>query len=748
MEKETGARNLNARKLSRMKRSAGEAVQSLSSEGDEEHVLNGESMMVMDRVCPLHSEELRDRLSQQLQEVQGLQEEDDHPESDQPLMEGYYKEDRLSEGFARSAMRELALEKQIDARATDVPLESEGTEEDSNAHFAKSMFAKEISGIGMPSEETATFTNCEANDGSDCFSVPNNSGSTIIRLRNLVDFDRVFWPDSPRTFTSRDILSKVEEIAEEIYEEALAMQETLSSRRDSTGTVAGSEEPEEGHGSESETKETCGAITYMSNTKGPSRESERVGVESSQRLEQHPTNSNDLSASIPASQILSLHRYREDDIQILENNMVSNDFDRAKSGMDSSQVCGSGSTQEAGLDKSRTIKQAGGLADTKRASNDRGDLAEDALMMELLRLQESNARKQAKIDSLQKWKKYYSAEIQKRDEKMQKQKLYAGELKKKEMELRDFEQIILKNIELKDAEKTKVQAEMAAEIQELTEVVRDLTRQITTMEELLPVEGIPRGCYPDPDREPCPKTLLSAVVGVKEAAVGFTRTFMSYLKQHPDKGKELEDDILMESGVVARPADFKFLVQAFICRRMFLNFESECFSIESCMAAIWDEEELAKICFQEFQSFRRNTEAVTKVIDNRANSPFLREFCFKKFLSIVGETTEVAFFGDLQHSEDIFSGRHPRTRFYESFCKLAVSVWLLHRLAFSFVPPARMIPVPRGAKFDPSFMDSAVPGMFDDDDEGHSFQATVGLMVLPGFRVGKSIIKAQIYLVQ
>nr|PNR49596.1 hypothetical protein PHYPA_011492 [Physcomitrium patens] len=112
--------------------------------------------------------------------------------------------------------------------------------------------------------------------------------------------------------------------------------------------------------------------------------------------------------------------------------------------------------------------------------------------------------------------------------------------------------------------------------------------------------------------------------------------------------------------------------------------------------------------------------------------------------------SEEAFFGDFSHSDEICVGRHPSSKFYESYFKLAVSVWLLHRLAFSFQPPARMISVLKGAQFNPTYMESAVPGISSDVDTDQSAlpsEALVGLMVHPGFRVGSSIVRAQVYLV-
>ena len=387
-------------------------------------------------------------------------------------------------------------------------------------------------------------------------------------------------------------------------------------------------------------------------------------------------------------------------------------------------------------------------------NGEKDDGSFSAMEKELSRLRGSNVRKQLKIDSLQKWRAYYKTELEARVQKLEQiEKVYAHELKKKDEAVWKMEKEHGEEIAHRDAKREGMEERLREQIKELHLVIEELSGQLYDMEEHLAAKGIPYKHSVNENTGPSSKTLLSAVIGVKEAAHTFSRTFMSYLKQNLTKARDLDEQICLESEVVvARPSDYKFLVQSFICRRMFLDFDSECFNIESCMTEIFDIEEHARACFQEYMTYRNVAETVSLLTDNRQHSGFLREFCFKKFLHIVSESTEDAFFGDFNHSDDICAGRHPSSRFYESYCKLAVSAWLLHRLAFSFQPPARLISVRKGAHFDPAYMESAVPGIADGDlgiTDGSAlpFEALVGLMVHPGFRVGSSIIPAQVYLV-
>jgi hypothetical protein len=265
---------------------------------------------------------------------------------------------------------------------------------------------------------------------------------------------------------------------------------------------------------------------------------------------------------------------------------------------------------------------------------------------------------------------------------------------------------------------------------------------------------IPTGSYKDDDTAPSPKILQYATSAVKEATNSFAKTFIQKMIQIPDLNnrKTLEDRIRKESGDVLLSSEnhSKFLVQAFICRRLYEGFENESFNIESCMSWDVDQQQYTQACFNQFQLYRRNTNTVSILINNEPHDNFLRQFCFQKFQAIVDEHTELLLFGNTQHSAKINRHkRHPCTEFYQSFCKLAVAVWLVHRLAFSFDCPARIFRARKGQAFQASFMTSVVPWTMEDEEDASSSSSTtsvVGVMVLPGFRVSKSIIETQVYL--
>ncbi|KAL1155648.1 hypothetical protein V6Z11_A08G038500 [Gossypium hirsutum] len=80
--------------------------------------------------------------------------------------------------------------------------------------------------------------------------------------------------------------------------------------------------------------------------------------------------------------------------------------------------------------------------------------------------------------------------------------------------------------------------------------------------------------------------------------------------------------------------------------------------------------------------------------------------------------------------------------FYESFVCMASSIWTLHKLAFSFEPVAEIYQVERGLDFSMVYMEDVtkrynLPG---------KTKVKVGFTVVPGFKIGRTVIQSQVYL--
>ncbi|CAN5951282.1 unnamed protein product [Sphagnum jensenii] len=280
-----------------------------------------------------------------------------------------------------------------------------------------------------------------------------------------------------------------------------------------------------------------------------------------------------------------------------------------------------------------------------------------------------------------------------------------------------------------------------------------LVDQILQLEHQYFAKGLQGGSYLNDSKAATPARLMTAIDTVRDIGKKFTKEFTDQLKKCPKKARlAIEDHISKHIGVVlSRPTHKKFQYHAYMNHKLFIGFDHPTFfmSLDNIdeppheFSAVQKSEWYRQDNFQKFQKYDLPKFSVKTLVENAEHDLFLQEFCFMKFQETFDELTEGQLFGHYQHRDCILrKEKHPNTPFYESFCELAVSVWLVHRLAFAFKTPATTFVVEKGLPFDPHKMQSVGPPY---DITSNS---KVGLVVLPGFQVSQSIIACEVYLVE
>ncbi|KAL0309025.1 UNVERIFIED_CONTAM: hypothetical protein Sradi_5844800 [Sesamum radiatum] len=185
----------------------------------------------------------------------------------------------------------------------------------------------------------------------------------------------------------------------------------------------------------------------------------------------------------------------------------------------------------------------------------------------------------------------------------------------------------------------------------------------------------------------------------------------------------------------AKRAHKKYAFESHICQRMFIGFQDESFSMK-----LDNPVETKESFFQQYLALRE-----MDPLDAVGQSPdsVFGKFCQSKYLVVVHQKMEASFFGNLDQRNYVTGGGHPRTAFYQAFLKLAKSIWLLHRLAHSFDPSVKIFQVKRDTEFSEVYMESVVKNFIIEDGDQ---KPRVGLMVMPGFWIGGSVIQSQVYL--
>lgn len=282
----------------------------------------------------------------------------------------------------------------------------------------------------------------------------------------------------------------------------------------------------------------------------------------------------------------------------------------------------------------------------------------------------------------------------------------------------------------------------------LVENLKDMLAQTTLKKEKLErrVKRLEQRLTRDPpadspaDLSPTPQLLEYVVLGASEASRSFTKLLTSLMKVAQWDLDAAANSI--EPGMTyIRRTHKKFAFESYVNHRMLHGFESENFFVTSNLSTVLDPEKNSQECFKEFQELRLADPL--EVVTANPQSMFAK-YCLKKFLEVVHPKMEESFFGNIEHRKQVLAGSHPRSQFYQSFLKLAKAMWILHRLVFSFDPNARIFQVQREVEFSPLYMESIVQ-LSEQDASNSGATLKVGFTIMPGFRVEKTVIKCQVY---
>ncbi|XVE76953.1 hypothetical protein DITRI_Ditri13aG0022100 [Diplodiscus trichospermus] len=231
-----------------------------------------------------------------------------------------------------------------------------------------------------------------------------------------------------------------------------------------------------------------------------------------------------------------------------------------------------------------------------------------------------------------------------------------------------------------------------------------------------------------------PELFTSAVESAFKAIHDFSKPLINMMKA---AGWDLDAaaESIEPNVVYAKRAHKKYAFESHICQRMFSGFQQENFSIKLENLTVTKES-----FFHQYLALRE-----MDPLDMLGQNPdsIFGKFCRSKYLVVVHPKMEASFFGNLDQRNYIMGGGHPRTPFYQAFLKLAKSIWLLHRLAYSFDPNVKIFQVKRGSEFSEVYMESIVKNLIMDETDQ---MPKVGLMVMPGFWIGGSVIQSRVYL--
>ncbi|KAJ6776196.1 hypothetical protein OIU74_000392 [Salix koriyanagi] len=188
--------------------------------------------------------------------------------------------------------------------------------------------------------------------------------------------------------------------------------------------------------------------------------------------------------------------------------------------------------------------------------------------------------------------------------------------------------------------------------------------------------------------------------------------------------------------------------------------DDKCFAFESFVSRVmFDGFHLTNFCPQkESQPEKKNQQRLfvkrfselksakaTEFIAHKPRSTFAK-FCRDKYLQLIHPQMETSFFGSSSKRSLVNSGEFPDTSFFATFAEMARPVWLLHCLAYSSEPEASIFQVCRGCRFSEVYMESVAEDAPRSSENAPEADPSVAFTVVPGFRIGKTVIRCQVYL--
>lgn len=189
----------------------------------------------------------------------------------------------------------------------------------------------------------------------------------------------------------------------------------------------------------------------------------------------------------------------------------------------------------------------------------------------------------------------------------------------------------------------------------------------------------------------------------------------------------------------AKKGHNRYALLSYVCLGMFRGFDGEGFDLNEN-----DDEE-----FQRDSSLRELMQHVSsnpmELLDRDKDCAFSR-FCDKKYHELIHPNMASSIFSNMDENEAVLSSWRSLSTFYESFVTMASSIWTLHKLALSFDPAVEIFQVESGVDFSIVFMENVLKRKQDKKFSMNPTRAKVGFTVVPGFKIGCTVIQSQVYL--
>ncbi|CAI9292287.1 unnamed protein product [Lactuca saligna] len=181
----------------------------------------------------------------------------------------------------------------------------------------------------------------------------------------------------------------------------------------------------------------------------------------------------------------------------------------------------------------------------------------------------------------------------------------------------------------------------------------------------------------------------------------------------------------------ARKGHNRYAFLSYVSLGMFQGFDSENFGVIGSESSDNSMELFDHVSVNPLETLNKNP-----------SFPFSK-YCERKYEELVHPTMESSIFKNLDIKKEVLDSWKSLSIFYEAFVNMSSSMWLLHKLARSFTPPVEIFQVEKGVDFSMVYMEDVTKKDKFHHDKGLS---KVGFTVVPGFKIGRTVVQSQVYL--
>ncbi|RDX57624.1 Protein GRAVITROPIC IN THE LIGHT 1, partial [Mucuna pruriens] len=199
------------------------------------------------------------------------------------------------------------------------------------------------------------------------------------------------------------------------------------------------------------------------------------------------------------------------------------------------------------------------------------------------------------------------------------------------------------------------------------------------------------------------------------------------------------------NALFTKPTHTTFAFESFVCITMFDGFNCPNFTLQQDPPPLKHLHHQGQSLY--FDKFKKLKSLNPKqYLTHNPNSSFSK-FLKSKYLQVVHAKMECSFFGNLNQRKMVNSGGYPDSAFFVAFAEMAKRVWTLHCLALSFQDDVTVFQIKKNTRFSEVYMESVteepLSNSSGESSDSNSTELRVGFTVVPGFKIGKTVIQSQ-----